>query len=202
MDSLKIRKAVLADVPQVAISMAKAFDNDAFVNYLVHQDKKRFDRIVQLFITGLTKLSIPFGEVLTVDNCSGCAIWIPSANVTLGLLQQLALIPDILKISAFSGLMRMVKCLGELDKVHPKQKHYYLFFVGVDPSAQKQGLGHALLNPILEKCDKEGIGAYLENTNDANQAFYESNGFKVIFDIKVGVDAPVLRAMWRDPVKK
>jgi ribosomal protein S18 acetylase RimI-like enzyme len=92
--------------------------------------------------------------------------------------------------------------LDILDKVHPSQKHYYLFFVGVDPSQRKQGLGGALLQPVLEKCDREGVGAYLENTNVANQSFYESFGFKVTGDIIVGKDAPVLKAMWRNPVGK
>jgi len=194
-----VRKANSNDVSRLAPALAKAFDEDPFVNWLVRSDNNRRKGIELLFKTGLTMLSLPFGEVLTTDDCIGGALWIPSDNVKISILKQISMVPAITGIASFSGLLRVIGCLDALDKAHPQEKHYYLFFVGVDPSQRKKGIGSTLIEPVLEKCDREGCGAYLENTNLANQAFYESHGFEVTGDLIVGKNAPPLKAMWRKP---
>jgi ribosomal protein S18 acetylase RimI-like enzyme len=39
----------------------------------------------------------------------------------------------------------------QLLDTHPSAPHYYLPFVGVDPSAQGRGIRAALLKPVLER---------------------------------------------------
>ena len=103
-------------------------------------------------------------------------------------------------ISGFWGFKQLVGCMDALDKAHPyKEKHYYLLFIGVDPAHQKKGFGSSLMEPIIKKCDEERCGAYLENTNLANENFYKSLGFEIVNEISAGKGAPPLRAMWRKP---
>ena len=85
------------------------------------------------------------------------------------------------------------------DKIHPREKHFYLQFLGVDPDHQGRGLGTALMRPVLERCDREGCGAYLENSNAVNTPYYKRMGFKVTGLIDMGNGAPALWPMWREP---
>ncbi|HRD29223.1 MAG TPA: GNAT family N-acetyltransferase, partial [Caulobacter sp.] len=90
--------------------------------------------------------------------------------------------------------------LGELGELmrqfHPKEPHWYLSMIGVDPSRQGQGLGAALLKAGLARCDADGLPAYLESSSPKNVPLYERHGFEVIGLIKPG-DHPGLIPMYR-----
>lgn len=83
---------------------------------------------------------------------------------------------------------------------HPRSPHWYLAVLGTDPSAQRTGIGSALIKPTLRRCDTDGIPAYLESSKEANISFYQRHGFRVTQEIKVP-QGPMLWAMLREPHK-
>ena len=68
----------------------------------------------------------------------------------------------------------------QMGRYHPQEPHWYLPFIGVDPVRQGQGIGAALLRPILEKCDAERLPAYLESSNPRNRPLYQRHGFEMV----------------------
>ena len=66
---------------------------------------------------------------------------------------------------------------------------------------QGRGAGTQLMQPVLQKCDKEGIPAYLESSKERNVPLYERNGFKVTKEMVVPAGGPKIWLMWRDPQK-
>jgi GNAT superfamily N-acetyltransferase len=126
-------------------------------------------------------------------------LWYPPGESKIGFIQQLTLLPAMIGVASLRGLKRMIDAMNALDKAHPADRYYYLHFIGVDPDHQGKGLGSALMQPVLELCDREGCGAYLENTEEVNLAFYEGRGFAVVGEIDLGQGAPPLWPMWREP---
>jgi hypothetical protein len=53
---------------------------------------------------------------------------------------------------------------------------------------------------VLERCDAEGLPAYLESSKASNVPFYERFGFRVTQDLQLAPDAPTLYGMWREPM--
>jgi len=86
----------------------------------------------------------------------------------------------------------------QMEYYKPKEPHWYLPLIGVDPAKQGFGYGSALMKYALERIDQEGHTAYLENTNPANTTFYEGHGFTIIDTIEVD-GAPPLFPMIRYP---
>jgi len=88
-----------------------------------------------------------------------------------------------------------------MEQVHSRhaEPHYYLPYVGTDPAARRRGRGTALLRHVLDRCDAEGIPAYLEATSPANLALYARLGFTVVEELRWPDGGPPFWPMWRTP---
>jgi GNAT superfamily N-acetyltransferase len=91
-----------------------------------------------------------------------------------------------------------ISLLRSMDKKHPSEPHVYLALLGVDPSAQGQGIGKFLLQPRLDHCDENGFPVYLETQKPENLPYYERFGFKVRDTVALE-RTPTIWSMWRDP---
>ena len=65
-----------------------------------------------------------------------------------------------------------------LGQFHPSDPHWYLAFVGIEPSIQSRGVGRALLAPVLKIADDSRASCYLETPFPRTHAFYQRLGFK------------------------
>jgi hypothetical protein len=54
------------------------------------------------------------------------------------------------------------------------------------------------MEPVLARCDAEGLPAYLESSKHANIAFYGRHGFEVTDEVTLP-DGPTVWCMWREP---
>ena len=84
------------------------------------------------------------------------------------------------------------------ERIHLEEPHYYIRYVGVATRYQGQGLGTALLRPTLERCDREGLPAYLEASSERSAALYERLGFAHLGEMQVP-DGPRFWPMRRPP---
>ena len=95
-------------------------------------------------------------------------------------------------------LARTTRAVRAIEERHPMQPHYYLSVLGTDPEQQGGGIGSALLAPVLERCDAEGVPAYLESSKESNVGFYAQHGFVLTERIELP-EGPPLWLMWRRP---
>lgn len=85
-----------------------------------------------------------------------------------------------------------------IERRHPAAPpHWYLATLGTDPDAQGRGLGAAVLAPVLEECDRDGVGAYLESSKERNLDYYARFGFRVTRELRLP-RGPRVWLMWRD----
>jgi GNAT superfamily N-acetyltransferase len=73
------------------------------------------------------------------------------------------------------------------------QAHWYLSMIGVDPNKRRQGLGRAVISPVLEIASGRHEPVFLETLAAANVAFYSHNGFDTIEE---GVEPSSGLAYW------
>jgi len=88
--------------------------------------------------------------------------------------------------------------LGDMDRHHPREPHWHLTLIGIDPIHRGRGLGSALLDHGLAACDRQGAPAYLEATSPRNVALYRRHGFETVAELAAGT-SPALYAMVRRP---
>lgn len=197
--AVTVRKAVAADVAGLTGVLARAFDDDPMTNWFVVQDSRRRERVANMHRVELERISMPQGEVYTTDGLHGAALWAPPGRWKMGILDQLRIMPAMAKSTSWRRAPKILSGVSAIEKKHPAKPHWYLFVLGTDTEHQGKGVGSALLRPVLERCDSEGIPAYLESSKEKNLPLYERNGFRVTEEFMVPHGGPKIWLMWREP---
>jgi GNAT superfamily N-acetyltransferase len=117
----------------------------------------------------------------------------------MGVLQQLLLMPAMIRVATLRRVPGLMSGLNAIEKKHPHEPHYYLLGLGVEPDLQGRGIGTQMMAPVLAMCDRDGVPAYLESSKEINVPLYERNGFKVTERFQVPNGGPPIWLMWRDP---
>jgi GNAT superfamily N-acetyltransferase len=193
-----VRKASAGDVPALARALARAFFEDPVFAWLLPDVSDRLQRAERGFAFYLAKVYMPHEECYTTDALAGGALWLPPGTWHLGPLAQLRLLPGMIAATG-SRLPRILRATATIESKHPTAAHYYLPFVGLEPAMQGKGVGTALMRPILDRCDREGVPAYLEASTPRNRACYLRLGFEVTEEFSFPSGGPPSWRMWRDP---
>jgi ribosomal protein S18 acetylase RimI-like enzyme len=195
---LHVRKAVEADTDRIVEVLARAFRDDPVVSHIAQADERRGERIRRLMRTGLG-LTLPHGETYVSEGLEGAALWVPPDAPRAGMLDDLRLIPDMIAIGGLGSLPRLALTLLLVQRKQPRAPHFHLQTLGVAPEHQGRGIGARLLAPVLERCDREGIPAYLRSSNPRNLPFYERQGFWITERLTLPGGGPRVWLMWREP---
>lgn len=195
-----IRSATPADLPQVGKALANAFADDPIWTWLTSHDEQRYHRGAPGFFEADARsiLSGP-GQVLVDENLGGAALWCAPDHWRSTVGQTLRIAPPAFRLLG-ARLPRALASLTAMEREHPKDPpHWYLSILGTDPSHQGRGVGSALIHAVTDRCDEEGVPAYLESSKESNIAFYARHGFEVTSEHRFAKGGPMLWLMWRDP---
>jgi ribosomal protein S18 acetylase RimI-like enzyme len=191
-----VRKATPADLPALAGALSRAFDDDPVMEWLFPDPRKR-PRWTRAFFGVRVRQLLRQEEIWTTGDCAGAAVWAQPERWELSLGETLDMMARIGR-GVGRRTVRGLRGLSLVEKHHPHEPHWYLAVLGVDPPAQGQGLGSALMAPVLQACDEDGVAAYLESSKERNVAFYSRHGFRVTEEVRMP-KGPPLWLMWRDP---
>jgi GNAT superfamily N-acetyltransferase len=184
------REASLSDTRRLSTALAAAFEEDPVFSWLLPKENRRFARLVRFFELELRHVVLPAGRVWTAAQGIGASLELPPGAWRMPLGAQVAHGPAFVRALG-PHLPRAMAMLTVIERRHVREPHYYIPYVGVAPDAQGQGLGTALLRPTLERCDHEGLPAYLEATSERNAALYERLGFRPRGELRLGTSPPV-----------
>jgi GNAT superfamily N-acetyltransferase len=193
-----VRRATAHDVDGMAEALSLAFHDDPVMQWLFGAAAPRPMRYTRPFFASEGARHLHHAEVYTLDGTPGAAYWDPPGHWKTRPRDILRMAPLMLRgmgprtINALRGLGRMEAA----HAAHPD--HYYLAVLGTRPDRQGEGLGTALMAPVLERCDVEGVGAYLESSKESNIPFYRRHGFEVVGEVDFP-SGPRLWPMWREP---
>jgi GNAT superfamily N-acetyltransferase len=193
---LDVRLATSEDIAPIARSLAKAFFDDPVLSFMTGGKDLPLEK-GERFFGHMAKIQLAHHHVYVTAGCEAAAIWTPPDKWKLPTTEVLKATPMLVKV--FGVGVRPLQVLTLVEKNHPKEPHYYLEFLGTDPAHQRKGLGAAVLEPVLAKCDEEGLGAYLESSKDTNVPYYRRFGFETRQVITHKNNGPQMWLMWRDP---
>jgi ribosomal protein S18 acetylase RimI-like enzyme len=170
-------------------------------------ERARRARVLQAMFTGVARdaarLNSAYAAVTDDGAVLGVAIWLAPGRFPWSAWRQLRGAGWMLRVlrTAPSSFRAFMKTGANGARLHPAYPHWYLETMGVDPAAQRTGLGGRLLEPVLEIADRDRVDCYLETADQANVDYYARHGFVVENrSLQVVPDGPAHVAMRRRPV--
>ncbi|WP_042413881.1 GNAT family N-acetyltransferase [Streptacidiphilus anmyonensis] len=200
MGEVTVRQATDADLVELVGVLARAFYEDPQFLWSLPDQRDRLRRIERIFDTILRYEALRHGGVQLAEDGQGAvvggAVWLPPHHWRDPLSRQLITAPGFLR-----GYGRRIGYGSAFQsacwQAHPREPHWYLYILGVEPDLQGRGVGAALLRAGLERSDAAGLPAYLESSNLANVPLYEHFGFRVTGRLALPPEAPEIPTMWR-----
>ena len=203
---LEIVRMGLERRDQIVAIWADAFEPDPMMKWVFPDDSTRQKSLMRWW--GFLLDRMPPGAELHGTRVDGCvAYWQPPRSDTAApdsaddsggqsdwQAEFIAMMTELLG-DLFSSRM---EALGKMQQARLVEPHWYLSVLGTSPDQQSKGLGGRVLAPMLERCDRNGMLAYLESTNPANVGFYRRHGFEPIDEFYLA-DGVLITAMSREP---
>lgn len=198
---IRIDQIGSAQQGEAIATTSRAFWPDPLFGFFA-RDPGQEHRVLPIFLGALLRDAMRHGQVwgaLDGTRVVGSASWLPPGSTPRSRRREIGIYAACAR-ALLTGRNRRtgLALLDAVEKKHPTEPHWYLALVGVDPTRQGSGLGRALLEPVLNRCDREVEPAYLETQKPENLPFYDRFGFEVLDEVSVPGSPPVW-LMWRDP---
>jgi GNAT superfamily N-acetyltransferase len=195
------RPATPADHEAAAEALALAFVDDPGWAHLLPDSATRGERLLRFFSAEIENVVPEYRELWVAEDGSGAALWgrpgrwrVPFTRTARPLRRMIDVFGRHLGLAVWSQL--------RFERLHPKRpEHWYLHYIGVEPRCQGQGLGAALLAPVLRVCDRTGLHAYLEASSERNRVLYERHDFELTSTFTLPMGGPPIREMLRRPAQ-
>lgn len=169
----------------VAGILAKSFEKNQSVNYILKQDKARRKRVKYLMEYSY-RICSKFGKIILSEDKTACALLLypEQKRVTFQ-----SIVWDIQLVFRCIGIKKILRTLRReslIKRLQPKEPMTHVWFIGVDPQEQNKGKGSLLLKSILEKSKKEKRMVCLETSTLKNLPWYKKMGFEIYHEEDIG----------------
>ena len=195
---MRSRAATRADIDHVTETITLAFRHDPVWGVALGRpdgSTAHHAAYWRFFVEG----ALRYSTVFMTDEAAAVSIWIPPGGTEVSTTQEAALERLIATSLDVAGAAAIVELWARFDAHHPQaEPHAYLSLLATHPEHRGQGIGQQLLADDLARFDDEGLPAYLESTNPANDHRYERFGFRRIGGFTSVIDDAPISTMWRE----
>ena len=184
-----VRRATVDEIPELAATLARAFAHDPFYEFVAGKAPERNQRMRDGWGGFLRHATNGLSHTYTIEDHAGVAVWHPPGYSGAGFIDSLRLLPSAARMAGSIGRLRDVsRAIAALERrrrVHAPGPHFYLSALGVEPARQGEGIGSALMRPVLEMATSTRLPAYLETATGRNVLLYERAGFAVVEELTI-----------------
>ncbi|MFQ1004269.1 GNAT family N-acetyltransferase [Modestobacter sp. SSW1-42] len=181
-----VRPATRADVPRMAATLSQAYPDYRWTSWALPEDGRtqRLSRWAELW-GGL--VPVLAGTAWVTDDVSAVAAWVAPGDEQPAADLQAVIDRDLPRVfGARQPVVFASQRLGAQGR--PPEPHWWLHAVGTRPAARHAGLGAAVLRPVLDRCDAEGVPAAATVYTSTVVRWLQRSGFAVTHATRTAVD--------------
>ncbi|MFI2644740.1 GNAT family N-acetyltransferase [Streptomyces sp. NPDC018610] len=214
-----IRAADAEDRDLVVRLLDGAFQDDPVSGWVFPEEEYR-RRTHHRLMAAFADIVFAEGRIDVTEDGTACALWLsvpadaPGAADGNDAAGTSAEADGTEGAEASDGADEAVRLREAVDPANPRVEeiarlmagahpagpaHEYLWMIAVAPDRQGEGLGGELVRHVLDRCDREGLPAYLEASSARSTRLYERLGFTFTGPALELPDGPRMWPMWREP---
>ena len=189
------RVATPADIDAIVDTVTVAFLDDplwgpAFPD--ARRRKAQSSAYWRLFITSALRYPWTF----VTENVESAAVWYPPDSTELTDNEMSGFDEFLVGVTDRAIAGRLLAIIDQFEAARPSEPHFYLSLLATHNNHRGSGLGMGLLRDNLARIDALAAPAYLESTNPANNARYQSVGFSRRGEFTIA-SGHTVTTMWR-----
>ena len=187
-----MKRATRADRDLVVDILSVAFDENRSVNYIIPQDQFRKKRIRALMDYSFETCYLSGNVYLSDDEKAVVLVSFPERK-KMSFRSILADLKLISKGTGFGNILKVLQREKAISSHYPDTPIYYLWFIGVSPGYQNQGIGGRLLTEVIRDAENLGRPVYLETSTEKNLPWYSKAGFTIYHQMDFGYTLNLLK---------
>ncbi len=197
METPKVEIALAGHYDQAIQTITLGFLADPMGRW-VWPDAETYLEAMPEFAAAFSGKAFEHGSAYVANGGKAAALWLPP-----GVEPDGEAIDELFETSVAPEIADdLASVFAQMEHHHPTDRPcWYLPLMAADPAYMGKGLGGAMLKRALQRCDEEGLMAYLEGTSARNVSLYERHGFEVVGTIQAG-SSPTLFPMTREPKRE
>jgi ribosomal protein S18 acetylase RimI-like enzyme len=173
-----------SQISSAGMLLAEAFFADPLNQYVFPDPEERKQVLRWYFAASIREGTLLQSAYSTGEPIKGVVVWThpglqegtPERTKHSGLDQM----PRQFSPEAYQRFTGVIDSLALFSSQALPPAHWYLSLIEVSPSCQGQGIGGALLAPVLQQADQEGTLCALETFAEKNLSFYQRHGFQAV----------------------
>ncbi|WP_324197304.1 GNAT family N-acetyltransferase [Nocardia cyriacigeorgica] len=197
---IDLRPATAGDIDEIIRVVADAFEHDDPIEEFVFPSEAVRRRNAPRMLRVMVKYRfLPAGgaQVAVRDGAIvGAVLWYPP-GYRKSRWREAVSGPQFLWAMG-SATTRGMAVDAALERVAPREPHYFVVYLGCDPAAQGMGVGTALMEWLCERAGREGVPV-CGICKDENVGFYEGLGGRRIGETTIGRDGPLMNVVTIPP---
>jgi ribosomal protein S18 acetylase RimI-like enzyme len=183
--------ATKRDKESIIKLLSVSFMENRSVNYLMPKNNRQ--RRISALMDYSFEVCNLFGKVYLSEDNKACALVSFPEQKRTTFKSILAEIKLIINSIGFENISKAIQREKTISKHYPAENIYYLWFIGVSPEFQGQGIGEKLMREILADADLMRRPIYLETSTLKNIPWYQKFGFEVYGELDFGYKLFLLR---------
>ncbi|MGD9722741.1 MAG: GNAT family N-acetyltransferase [Pirellulales bacterium] len=167
---------------QARVAVGRAFCDYPLMVYVAPEVARRAPAVTTLYGAILWD-AFRWGEVHVTPDVVGVCAWLPPEKSVPTFWRQvrsgMLALPFDFGWRAFRTLSLYGDAAAKLHHDYAPMPHYYLAAIGVVPQRQGQGIGSAVMQPMLGRADDQKVHCWLDTHKEENVRLYQRHGFEV-----------------------
>lgn len=176
----QIRPASSSDLEQIKAIMDLGFAADPTVRWVLPAAESFLTAHRKYVAISAAPALVHRSAYLTTD-LTGAAIWYPP-----GVSMDYATLDEVARAEIPAKLWQdFSDLIDACGQYRPKEPHWSLELLAVDPIARGRGIGAQLLSQGIAACGTPSLPIYLESSNPRNLTTYQREGFELLAKVQL-----------------